>query len=382
MIGQKGLPARYGGVERHVEELAKELAQQGQALLVYARRWYTAGAKFVFPGIEVVPLPTVHTKHLDTIGHTFLSTLHALWRGADIIHYHGVGPALLSWLPRLLSPRTRVVVTFHTIDRYHQKWNWLARLALKAGEWAACTFPHVTIAVSKTIQKYCLNEYYKNTVYIPNGVSLPQSVLPAAALPAVGLTAGKYLLMVARLVPHKGAHYLIEAWQFARAQYPELLQGYQLVIVGDSVFTDQYVAELHGIAAGDPTVVFTGWQYGEALSALYAHAALVVHPSENEGLSLSVLEGMAYGRAVLISDIPENQELVADERFAFVNASIASLADHIITLLHHPEWLAAAGHANAATVRRRFRWTDIARATVAVYTTSPPAHCALRFSAN
>src|SRR5207244_2059412 len=115
---------------------------------VYARRWYTGGKVKTIDGVNIVYLPTIHTKHLDTISHTFISTFHAIWQRMDVIHYHGVGPALLSWLPRLLSPRTKVIVTFHSIDRYQQKWGWLAQRMLKLGEWIACHLPHRTITVS------------------------------------------------------------------------------------------------------------------------------------------------------------------------------------------------------------------------------------------
>ncbi len=365
MIGQKGIPALYGGIERHVEDLATELATQGHNVLVYARKWYSP-ATGRQRGTMVIHTPTIHTKHLDALTHTLSATIHALFQKVDVIHYHGVGPSLLSWLPRLLSPRIKVIATFHCIDRYHQKWGWLARLALRWGELAACLFPHETISVSKTIHSYCLNEYQKNTSLIPNGTTIP-AVAATNLLPRWHIAPQKYVLMVSRLVRHKGAHYLVAAWSFAKKQYPQLLKDYKLIIVGGSAFTDDYVEELHELAHDDHSIIFTDWLSGEPLEQLYAHAGLFIHPSENEGLPLTVLQAMAYGRPALVSNIPEHQELITDNRFWFTNTSVADLADKIIELIKNPSLLATAGQKNSQTVREHYTWTELVKKTERLY---------------
>jgi glycosyltransferase involved in cell wall biosynthesis len=365
-IGQKGLPAIFGGVERHVEELAKELATKGHEVFVYARKWYCPEKITNYAGINIIYTPTIKTKHLDAIVHTFTSSLHALNKNYDVIHYHAVGPSLLSWIPRFFNPRTKVVATFHCIDRYHKKWNWFARLVLSLGEKATCKFPHETIAVSKTIQSYCLNEFDKPVTYNPNGVRIVTKTA-TDKLAQFGLEPDKYLLMVSRLVKHKGAHYLLEAWRFARQQYPELLKDYKLAIVGGSAFTDDYVQELRDIAQNDQSIVFTNWQKDENLNQLYGNTALLVHPSENEGLPITVLQAMAYGKAVLVSDIPEHQEIVSDSRYWFANSSVSSLAGKIVELLKNLELLKKNGQENLEKVREHFNWSDIAEKTEMVY---------------
>lgn len=365
-IGQKGLPAAFGGVERHVEELALELIQNGHDVTVYARKWYAPEKITNYRGIKIVYTPTVKTKHLDAIIHTFTASIHAIFNGFDVIHYHAVGPALLSWLPRVLAPKTKVVGTFHCIDRYHKKWNWFAKLMLALGEKAVCKFPHKTIAVSKTIQSYCLNEFDKNVVYNPNGVRTVNRT-DTDRLKQFGLEPNKYFLMVSRLVKHKGAHYLLEAWRYAREQYPELLRDYKLVITGGSAFTDDYVRELHQIGDNDPSVVFTGWQKDENLNQLYGNTSLLIHPSENEGLPITVLQGMGYGRPVLVSDIPEHQEVVTDSRYWFTNSSIYSLANKIIDLIKNKEELEKSGQKNMERVKDKFNWKQICETTEKVY---------------
>lgn len=367
MIGQKGVPALYGGIERHVEELSKELATQGHVVLAYSRKWFNENKLEEFAGVKIIETPTVKTKHLDAIIHTFTATLHAIYKTKpDIIHYHGVGPSLLSWIPRLLSPKTKVIATFHCIDRYHQKWGLFARLMLLLGEKAACKFPHQTIVVSKTIQSYCLNEFHKKTVYNPNGVSLKNN--PGTEyLQEWNLAPQKYLLMVSRLVKHKGAHYLITAWQKARLLQPDLLADKKLVIVGGSSFTDDYVKFLKQISDGDESIIFTNWQKDEKLHSLFANALMLVHPSENEGLPITVLEAMSFGLPTLVSNIPEHQEVIDDGRFWTTNASPDSIAQKIIELVPQTDLLQKVGEKNLKKVLKEYHWKDIGINTKKIY---------------
>ena len=336
MIGQKGIPAVYGGVERHVEELSARLAEGGFDVTVFCRPWYGGKGKKseVYRGVNLVYLPSLKTKHLDAISHTFLATVYAMFGKYDIIHYHGVGPSLLSFIPRIFCRKTKIVTTFHCIDRKHQKWGFFVKLALRMGEWAACRFAHETITVSKTLEQYCSEAYDKDTVYIPNGVAMAKNN-PTPASEILGkynLEKDKYLLMVSRLVRHKGAHYLIKA--FKRLQEKDAtFRGLKLVFAGDSAFTDDYVKELKNSAEGNPDIVFVGFQSGRPLEDLFLNALAVVHPSESEGLPIAVLEAMSYGKVVLASDIPENMELIKDYGFSFQNKNIDDLTLKLKELL-------------------------------------------------
>ena len=374
MIGQKGIPAIYGGIERHVEDLSVELGKKGHDVFVYARKWFTNKHIKNYHGVYIIHTPTFRTKHFDAIFHTLTSTLHAIFvQKPDIIHYHGVGPSLLSWIPRILSPQIKVVATLHCLDRYHQKWGFFARFMLRLGEWAGCTFAHKSVSVSKTIQNYFLNEYGKQTTYIPNGVKATEQQ-NYSLIEQWGLKPEKYILMVSRLVKHKGAHYLLEAWQIARQQNQELLKEYKLVIVGDAVFTDEYVAQLKHIARGDNSIIFTGWQKGQELEELYANTTLLVHPSENEGLPITVLQAMSYGRPVLVSDISEHKEVVNDNNFWFGNTDIYSLAHKIAQLIPQTELLQQTGAANKSLVATHYNWQDIGKQTIKIYEELQPQH--------
>lgn len=367
MIGQKGIPARFGGVERHVHDLSIELVKNGAVVDVYSRAWYTGGKIDPVQGVTPILIPTIKTKHLDTIVHTFLSTLHAMWRGVDIIHYHGIGPSLLSWLPRLITPRITIITTFHSVDRKHAKWGWFARTILKFSEWTACTFAHRTIAISPTIAQYARDVYDCETVYIPNGICIAQTYYGSDKLNEWNLIPGQYIVMVSRLISHKGTHYLIDAFKKLKQTHKGYAQM-KLVIIGDGFHTDAYVASLHKSSEGREDIIFTGFQNGETLHQLTAHAKLMVHPSDQEGLPITVLEGMAFGLPVLLSDIPEHRHIVQDQEWLFRHGNVAHLTKQLhATLSSEPHILEESGEKNRTFVNINFNWESLVHRVAETY---------------
>ncbi|OGH72278.1 MAG: hypothetical protein A2921_03675 [Candidatus Magasanikbacteria bacterium RIFCSPLOWO2_01_FULL_43_20b] len=367
MIGQKGMPAKFGGVERHVHELSVRLVKVGNKVTAYSRKWYTDDKAGKINGVTIKHLPTIRTKHLDAITHSFLATLDAIKNQYDVIHYHGVGPSLVSWIPRLFAPRIKVITTFHSIDRKHEKWGFGARLILKISEWTACKFAHETIAVSRTIEQYCRDVYDAQTTYIPNGAPEYRPTKKADKIKKLGLKPQEYILMISRLIPHKGAHYLIDAYN-ELCWENSIPANKKLVIVGDGHYTGKYVKALKAKAQKNPDIIFTGFQSGETLSQLYSHAYLMVHPSDSEGLPINVLEGMRYGLPVLLSDIIEHRELISNQNFLFTCGDVKSLKIRLNELMRtRKSVMAKQIKLNQTVINQRYNWGEIARKTDGLY---------------
>jgi glycosyltransferase involved in cell wall biosynthesis len=359
-IGQKGIPAQGGGVERHVEELASRLAASGQRVFAYTRQRYTRSDAQFHRGIRILYTPAIYTKHLEAISHTLFSVLDLIRRDADIVHVHSIGPSLLIPLIRLLKPRAKIISTIHSPDYFHQKWNALARLSLRLGERIAATWSHVPLTVSKTLQKHLQERYGIKAQYIPNGVKLPALNADTADLSQWGLQPNGYILAVSRLVRHKGLHFLIDAYQALKTDK-------KLVIVGGAEYTDDYVKELHVRAAGNANIVFTGKLSGKPLHTLFTHAYLFVHPSLSEGLSIALLEALAYEQAVLASDIPENTEVLEQIGFVFANGDTRDLANRLNFLLKHPQIVQPMKALGREHVSAHYNWDEITETTLQVY---------------
>jgi len=353
-IGQKGIVTgdRGGGIETHVRELATRLAERGHDVTVYSRRAYvTKPHPKEYQGVTLCYIPTIYRKNIEAIVHTLLSSIDAIFKNFDIIHYHGVGPATLAWIPRLFSRNTKVVVTFHSQDRFHPKWSLLARLYLYFGEWASCKFPDATVTVSHIIQVYCRNKFKTQAVYIPNGAEV-QDVKEFDRLSQFGLNKDGYILNVGRLVPQKGIQFLIDA-------YKQIKTDKKLVIVGAPGFSPEYLKLLEDKARGNNDITFLGFQTGETLRQLFAHTFLYCQPSEAEGLSISVLEAMSYGRCLLVSDIPENLEAMHHSGVSFKNTDVSDLTNKLTELIKNPDKVEKYGELAQKTVSERFNWEII-----------------------
>lgn len=367
MIGQKGYPPVHGGIERHVAELAARLPAHGFAVDIYSRPHYSAlDGETGLPGVAVRRVGSIPTKHLDAISHTVACTLDVLRRSAPIVHYHALGPGLLAGIPRWFG-RRRTVVTVHGLDWQREKWGPVARGVLRLGEVASAALPDRTIVVSQALAEHYRRAHGRQARYIPNGIDVPpepgggDAEASAAHRSRLGITA-PYALFVARLVPEKGCHLLLEAWR----RLPEPLRAaHQLVIAGDAGFTDSYAERLREDAQAG--TVFTGYVHGQDLAALYDGAAVMVLPSTLEGLSISLLEAMGHGRCCLVSDIPPNVEAGGGCVATFRSGDVADLARELAGLLADGTRRARLGTAAREHVRGAYDWDRVAAETAALY---------------
>jgi glycosyltransferase involved in cell wall biosynthesis len=359
IIGQKGVPSISGGVEKHVEDLSVRLVGAGHEVFVYTRPNYTDKNLTNHKGVKLISLPSIATKHLDAITHTFRACLDVVKRDIDVIHFHSIGPSSLIWLIKLLKPGVPVVATFHSQCYKHQKWGIFAKLYLKFGEFVTCFFSDKLIAVSKNLKEYTAKQYGRVPDYVPNGVELGKKAA-AHDIKYFGLQKDSYILALGRLVKHKGLQYLIKAFKNVKTDK-------KLVIVGGSAHTDKFVKELKDLAAGDKRIIFTGQQSGSIINEFFSNAYLFVQPSESEGLSIALLEAMAHGVATLVSDIPENCEVISYTGYTFKSKNVADLIGKLNGLLRNPEIVQAMGEMQKKRVLKEYNWEAVTEKIQAIY---------------
>lgn len=362
MIGQRGVPATFGGIEHHVEELGARLAARGHEVIVYCRTNYAAERARSFRGMRLRHLPTVSRKHLDAIVHSALSSVDAALRRADIVHYHAVGPGIPAILPRYLSP-SKVVLTVHGLDAERAKWGPAARAVLRTATWLSARVPDATIVVSRDLAEHYRARYRRAAAYIPNAVEPPGPHPPRLITERFGLRGGDYVLFVGRLVPEKAPDLLIRAFR-------DLPTDHRLVLAGGSSFTDDYVRSLRALVGEDPRILMPGYVYGELLQELYANAAAFVLPSFLEGLPLTLLEAASHGTPVVVSDIAPHLEVVGADgpgHRVFHRGDPTDLLRALRLVLEG----GPAERSGAAELRDRvldtYRWEAVVEATEAVY---------------
>lgn len=364
MIGAKGIatPAiQGGGIERHVELLAERLVRDGHSVTVYVRSYTNPQGRKTWNGVKLRTIRTIRNKFLDTIIYAIFATLDVLRLDVDIVHYHGVGPATLAWIPRLFKRHSKIFATFHSQDKLHEKWGFIARTYLAYGEWAACRFPHKTIAVSHGIQLFCQRMFGRDAMYIPNGVDIPTREPGTSHLKALGLEPNGYFMTLGRLIPLKAHDVAIRAFK-------ELKTDKKLLIIGEpSIYDVEYHVQLQALAKQDPRVVLMGFRSGDELKQLLAHSYCMIHPSRIEGLAIAILEAMSFGKLVVMSDIPANRELVDHSGIAFPVGNVEKLRETLEWLLSDPVLVNVRGERAREAVRKFYSWEYVIRQTEATY---------------
>lgn len=345
-IGGRGVISKYSGIEAYYEEVGKRLARMGHEVTVYCRTHFTPPQPD-HNGMRLMRLPTIRSKHLETVIHTLLSTAHASTQHYDIVHYHALGPSLFSFLPRLIGQRT--AVTVQGLDWQRRKWGSFASAVLRLGEWASVKFPNGTTVVSRTLQQRFLERYGVDPFYAPNGGVLRDRTEPRKIL-EWGLKPGNYVLFLGRFSPEKGCHLLIDAFE-------RLNTNAKLVLAGASSYCDAYSRELRKHASEQ--IRLLDWVSGETLDELLTNAMLFVLPSDLEGLSLALLDAMGAGVCVLASDVPENREVVDGAGFTFKRGNATDLTEKLRFLIDNPHLREDAARTARRRIEEQYQWQNI-----------------------
>jgi glycosyltransferase involved in cell wall biosynthesis len=353
-IGGRGVIGKYSGIEGYYEEVGRRLAGAGHEVTVYCRNHFTPRQE-KHNGMRLVRLPAPQSKHFETFFHTLVSSLHSLSQPYDIVHYHTLGPALFSFIPRLAGKKT--AVTVQGLDWQRKKWGRIASGVLRAGEYASVRFPDETMVVSKTLRSYYHQRYGTNTRLVANGAVVREKK-HADRIRQLGLEPESYILFLGRFSPEKNCHLLIEA-------YEEINTSVKLVLAGGGRTADPYAQELRRHASD--RVLLLDYVSGDAFDELLTNAMLFVLPSDLEGLSLALLEAMGAGLCVLVSDIAENRELMEDAGFTFRRGDVADLKRMLGLLIHAPSLRADAGQAARKRIEEHYLWASIATEIEAAY---------------
>ncbi len=357
MIGLRGIPAKSGGVETVVENLAPRLVKLGCDVTVYCRTPYCRTRPESWKGVKLRYMNTINTKYTETIIHSALSTFDASFEKYDIIHFHAMGNAVFSLFPRLAGKKT--ILTIHGLDYEREKWGLLGTAYLKFGKFLSKHFPNSVISCSKKIQRIYEDEG-KAVKFIPNGVEI-QPRIKISRLKKYGLKKDSYLLFLSRIVPEKGLEYLIKAFR-------ELKTDKKLIIAGDSTHTDSYLDKMKKLAQDDGRIIFTGPLYGKEKAEAFSNAYLFILPSTIEGMPVVLLEAMSYGLFSVVSDIEENVDVIeSDYGRSFRSKDPVSLRKSLEFALSDKDTIKKIGKKSKKMVKERYSWDNIAKMTLEVY---------------
>ncbi len=332
MVGTRGMPAHYGGVETVVDVLARQLVARGHDVTVFCRSEDYEYQPPMIDGVRLVYLPASTSPGIGAMMHAFRAAVYCIGRDFDIIHFHALGPGLMSIISRALT-RSTVVVTVHGRDDKRDKWGRFARLLLRFAATVSARVPHSTLVVSRTLADEYAEEFRRSTTVVPNSTHPIPAVSAGPTLQRFDLQPGRYFVSVGRLVPEKAPHEMISAFRSAITSMP-------LVIVGGPAGTQSYVDHLHKLADGsDNRIVFTGPLYGDELAEILTNAGSFVTSSHLEGLPTALIEAGRAALPIIASDIPPHCEIIdtkdgSDGRRVYPVGDTSALSD-LFRLVEH-----------------------------------------------
>lgn len=363
MIGHKYVPSREGGVEIVVEELSTRMAALGNEVVIYNRKRNEYEHIDSYKGCNIKEVFTINKKSLDAIIYAFFATLKVRKliknKKIDIVHFHAEGPCFfLNLLPKKSKRNgAKVIVTIHGLDWQRGKWGGLASKILKIGEKKAVKYADEIIVLSKNNVNYFKDTYKRDTIYLPNGVSPAKPHNPEIIKEKYNLDKNDYILFLARIVPEKGLDYLIEAWQQLKKEKDI---NKKLVIAGGDSHSCEYFNKEMDKIKDDDSIIATGFVQGQELYELYSNAYLYILPSDIEGMPMSLLEAISYGNTCLVSDIPENKEIINEKCYTFKHGNVEDLKKQMKMILDkNPRT-----HTNNVIP---FTWDDIVNKTLELY---------------
>jgi glycosyltransferase involved in cell wall biosynthesis len=308
IVGTRGIPANYGGFETFAEELSTRLAARGHDVTVYGRSNNVRYPHRIYKGVRLVILPTIGTKHLDTLANTFLSVLHAIPQRFDCMLMCNAANAIFGVAPRLSW--TPLALNVDGIERLRKKWGPSARAFYRISERLATIIPNAIVSDAAVIRDYYMKEYHAPSVMIGYGAECSR-METTTELDRLGVRPREYFLYVSRLEPENNAHVVIEAFEKVKTQMP-------LVIVGDAPYAPKYIEQLK--STRDPRIQFPGAIYGTGYRELQSHAYAYVQATEVGGTHPALIESMGAGNCVIAKDTPENREVLSDAGLFFRDA--------------------------------------------------------------
>ncbi len=356
MIGHKRIPGREGGIEVVVEELTTRIAESGHKVVAYNRKNKKVKKIKEYKGVKIINVTTIQKKSLDAVVYSFFASIRAAFCKYDVIHYHALGPSVFLLIPKLF--RKKIVVTVHGLNYKTPKWKGLGAKFIKLGEKITAKYANEIIVLSKEQQKYFMDKYNRETVYIPNGTTLKPCLEANIIKEKYGLKKDKYTLFLSRIVPGKGIEHLIEAYKKINTDIP-------LIIAGETSFVDDFYNSIVEKAREDERIKFIGFVSGDELSELYSNACLFVFPSEAEGMPMCLLEALSYNTPCLVSDIPENVEVGKEYVKTFKVADVEDLKDKLERCLKEKDKLFNKN--SREYIAREFNWDDVVEKTLNLY---------------
>lgn len=349
IIGIRGVPARYGGFETCAEELGKRLVRHGHEVVVYCRQSYYEKKLKSYEGMNLVYVPSINHKALETFSHTLFSLIHALKLPYDLILIFNVANGPLLLLPKLA--RKTVVLNLDGLEWAREKWNILGKTFYRLAARLSVKLASALIADSRAIQAFYLQKFGKETEYIPYGADIEASQKPSL-LTSFNLASHDYFLQITRFEPENNPLLTVKAFERLRTEK-------KLVLVGGVKYPSKYSRELY--KTRDQRIIFPGFLYDkDIIRELLTNCFAYIHGNEAGGTNPALLQAMGCGCFVIARDVIFNREVLR-EAGIYYKKNVHDLLAKLEWSLENEATLDKYRARAQEIVTIDYQWDDVAR---------------------
>lgn len=356
-----------GGTERLVIEIAKSLAPAVASIVCCLDQCGEWASELTSLGVPVVALNR-QPGFRPSLGRQIAALAGA--HRVDALHCHHYSPFIYGQIARVVRPNLRIVFTEH--GRYSDAGPSLKRRLVNP---VLNRLPAAIYAVSSDLRRHMIAEGLpeRRVQVIHNGIDPGVPPSPAdgiAARQSLGMAGSDVIVGTAgRFDPVKGLPALVEAFAALRTSRPHA----RLVIIGDGPERARVIERATALDVLSD-VRLTG--YRRDVRQLMAAIDIYVNSSEQEGVSLTILEAMASRRPVVATAVGGTPEVVVDRQTGLLvpPRSPRSLAAALDTLVDDPQRRQTMGEAGRSRVERHFSLQAMTASYLRSYRGNPVIH--------
>lgn len=326
---------KHAGIGRYVENLVRELKKSKRFKFVLFRngaRHYSFKEQLLMPWI--------------------------IWRsGVDLVHFPHFNVPIFCPVP--------FVVTIHDLTKHKSRGletttslpplYWLKYLGYLLVFWLVVRRAKKIIVPSNSVKEELIKQYKLN----PNKVVvIYEGVSEKFQVPSSKFKVTKpFVVYTGSLYPHKNIERLIRAVKRLKVQL--------IICCSRSVFLERIKKKIKEMGA-EKFVRLLGFIPDEELVRLYQGATALVQPSLMEGFDLTVVEAMAAGLPVVISDIPVHREICGEGAVYFDPHDVKDMAGKIKLTIENKKLRRELRKKGLKQVKN-YSWQKMAKETLEIY---------------
>jgi glycosyltransferase involved in cell wall biosynthesis len=347
VVGARGVPDVEGGAEKNAEMLFPLVAAGGYRVTLVGLEDNIRAE--TFKGVRLLKAPRSRLLKTDKLLYYVTAVFMALRLRPRIVHFQGLGSALFLWAYKLMGAKT--VVRYGSADYLVGKWGLAGKLGFLASEFQL-RFADAVIAVTPALAQRLQRRGISRNVHVIANAADP---LPAGPHDQdVSAPGEDYVLSVGRVTAQKNVANLIRGYELLAQREP----GAPKLVVAGGLDDAAYVAGLKPLLT--ERTLLAGRFARSAMGPLYRAARLYINASLHEGSSNAVLEAIAAGCPILLSDIPENRDFGLPAHCYFDPDAPEAIAEALRRALASPETF-------VADARNYLTWTMVAERTLDIY---------------